>query len=85
MRSTITSTGVWKEPKALRKGDFGWHKRAPEFCGSTLRLACKAYPHQWIEPKWETQWFPDAFVGTMANLLCAVENGTDPEIVPGIM
>ena len=62
------------------EGEFGWHKRAPEFCGSTLKLACKSYPNQWIEPKWTTQWFPDAFVGTMANLLCAVEKGTDPEI-----
>lgn len=25
-------------------------------------------------------WFPDAFVGTMAQLLCAVEDGTEPEI-----
>lgn len=62
------------------EGDIGWHKREPEFCGSTLRLACKAYPHQWIEPKWETMWFPDAFVGTMASLLRAVESGTQPEI-----
>lgn len=62
------------------EGDFGWHKREPEFAGSSLRLACKSYPHQWIEPKWETMWFPDAFVGTMANLLCAVENKTEPEI-----
>ncbi len=62
------------------EGDIGWHKRAPEFCGSTLRLTCKEYPHQWIEPKWETMWFPDAFVGTMASLLRAVETGTEPEI-----
>ncbi|WP_286906571.1 Gfo/Idh/MocA family protein [Clostridium sp. UBA1652] len=62
------------------EGDIGWHKREPEFAGSTLRLACKGYPNQWVEPKWETQWFPDAFVGTMSNLLCAIENGTDPEI-----
>ena len=62
------------------EGDIGWHKREPEFCGSTLRLACKAYPNQWIEPKWETMWFPDAFVGTMASLLRAVESGTEPEI-----
>ena len=62
------------------EGDIGWHKREPEFCGSTLRLTCKSYPDQWIEPKWETQWFPDAFVGTMANLLVAVENNTVPEI-----
>ena len=25
-------------------------------------------------------WFPDTFVGTMTELLCAVENGTEPEI-----
>ncbi len=25
-------------------------------------------------------WFPDAFVGTMAQLLVAVEDGTEPEI-----
>ena len=25
-------------------------------------------------------WFPDAFVGTMAQLLCALEDGTEPEI-----
>jgi hypothetical protein len=25
-------------------------------------------------------WFPDAFVGTMAQLLCAVEDGAEPEI-----
>ena len=62
------------------EGDIGWHKREPEFCGSSLRLTCREYPDQWIEPKWDTVWFPDAFVGTMANLLIAVENGTDPEI-----
>lgn len=66
--------------EGFAEGDIGWHKREPEFCGSTLRLTSKAYPGGWIEPTWETQWFPDAFVGTMANLLCAVENGTEPEI-----
>lgn len=66
--------------EGFAEGDIGWHKREPEFCGSTLRLACKAYPNQWIEPKWETMWFPDAFVGTMASLLRAVESGTEPEI-----
>jgi hypothetical protein len=24
-------------------------------------------------------WFPDAFAGTMAQLLCALEEGTEPE------
>lgn len=62
------------------EGDIGWHKREPEFCGSTLRLTCKSYPDQWIVPTWDTQWFPDAFVGTMANLMVAIENNTVPEI-----
>ena len=66
--------------EGFAEGEFGWHKREPEFCGSTLKLASKKFAGQWIEPKWETQWFPDAFVGTMANLLCAVENGGAPEI-----
>ncbi|MCC8180148.1 MAG: Gfo/Idh/MocA family oxidoreductase [Planctomycetes bacterium] len=66
--------------EGIAEGDIGWHKRAPEFCGSTLRLASKRFPNQWIEPKWTTQWFPDAFVGTMASLLRAVEEKTEPEI-----
>lgn len=66
--------------EGFAKGDIGWHRRAPEFCGSTLKMAGKTWPHQWIEPTWETQWFPDAFVGTMANLLCAIEQKTEPEI-----
>lgn len=66
--------------EGFAEGDFGWHKRAPEFQGSTFRLASKKFPNQWIEPSWNTQWFPDAFVGTMANLLVAVEEGTEPEI-----
>jgi predicted dehydrogenase len=33
-----------------------------------------------IRPRWDDVWFPDAFVGTMAQLLVAVENGSEPEI-----
>lgn len=64
----------------IAEGDIGWHKREPEFLGSLMRVASKQFPNEWIEPKWETTWFPDAFVGTMASLLRAVENGTEPEI-----
>ena len=34
----------------------------------------------WVQPRWPEVWFPDAFVGTMAQLLCALEDGTEPEI-----
>jgi len=63
----------------MADGTIGWPKypaRAP----STLRLTCKAYPNRWIEPKWDTVWFPDAFRGTMSSLLRAVEDDTEPEI-----
>ena len=34
----------------------------------------------WQQPRWSEVWFPDAFAGTMAQLLCALEDGTEPEI-----
>ena len=34
----------------------------------------------WVQPRWPEVWFPDAFVGTMAQLLSALEDGTEPEI-----
>jgi predicted dehydrogenase len=34
----------------------------------------------WIQPRWSEVWFPDAFVGTMAQLLCALEENREPEI-----
>ena len=43
-------------------------------------MTCKAFPHEWIRPSWDTVWFPDAFQGTMASLLHAVEEGRAPEI-----
>ena len=30
--------------------------------------------------EWFEKWFPDAFVGTMAQLLCAIEERAEPEI-----
>src|SRR5204863_336465 len=48
-------------------------------------IEMRAIPHwmPWSEKlhsRWTEVWFPDAFVGTMAQLLCAVEEGTEPEI-----
>src|SRR2546430_17542131 len=31
-------------------------------------------------PTWTESWFPDAFIGTMAQLLIALEDGTPPAI-----
>ena len=40
----------------------------------------KQQPGKWFQPRWPEVWFPDAFIGTMAQLLCALEDGTEPEI-----
>ena len=63
----------------MASGTIGWPVY-PEHCPSTMKFTCKAYPNQWIEPKWDTVWFPDAFRGTMASLLCAIERDETPEI-----
>lgn len=65
--------------EGMATGTIGW-PAYPQRQPSTLKFTCKSYPHQWIEPRWDTVWFPDAFRGTMSSLLCAIENGTTPEI-----
>ena len=47
---------------------------------STLDFTTKRQPGYWLQPRWPEVWFPDAFVGTMAQLLCALEESREPEI-----
>ena len=63
----------------IATGTIGWPSY-PERQPSTLRYTCKAGGEQWVEPKWDEVWFPDAFVGTMAQLLVALETGEVPEL-----
>jgi predicted dehydrogenase len=63
----------------LARGTIGWPSypaRAP----STLDFTTRRQPGYWLSPRWKEVWFPDAFVGTMAQLLCALEDGAEPEI-----
>jgi predicted dehydrogenase len=62
----------------LAIGDVGWCKN-PYTTPSTLRYARKG-DADFDKPTWTESWFPDAFVGTMADLLIAVENGTPPTL-----
>ena len=62
----------------MAKGTISWFNPYPT--PSTNEFTTKKYPGQWFCPKWTKVWFPDAFEGTMAQLLCAVEAGTEPEI-----
>jgi predicted dehydrogenase len=63
----------------LAKGTIGWPSY-PARTPSTLDFTTKLRPGYWFQPRWQEVWFPDAFVGTMAQLLCALEDGTEPEI-----
>lgn len=63
----------------LMQGTIGWPKY-PAKEPSTLEFSTRQQPGMWFRPRWNEVWFPDAFVGTMAQLLVAVEDGTEPEI-----
>jgi predicted dehydrogenase len=63
----------------LAEGSIGWPSY-PERTPSTLRYTCKSGGSRWIEPRWREVWFPDAFAGTMAELLVALEGGAPPEL-----
>jgi predicted dehydrogenase len=63
----------------LMQGTIGWPKY-PAREPSTIEFSTRREPGMWFRPRWDAVWFPDAFVGTMAQLLVAVEDGTEPEI-----
>jgi hypothetical protein len=62
----------------LAIGDIGWCKD-PYTSPSTIRYASKG-DAAFHEPKWTESWFPDAFAGTMGQLLIALETGNEPAI-----
>ena len=60
----------------LAIGDIGWCKD-PHTTPSTLRYAAKGDAHFHAD-NWIESWFPDAFAGTMGQLLIAMEAGKLP-------
>ena len=62
----------------LAMGDIGWCKD-PYTTPSTMRWARKGDTN-FHEPRWAASWFPDAFAGTMGDLLVALEDGTSPTL-----
>lgn len=65
--------------EGLAIGTIGWPKY-PAREPSTIEYSTSRQPETWHRPKWDEAWFPDAFAGTMAQLLCAIEDGVEPEI-----
>ena len=64
--------------EGLAMGDIGWCQD-PYTTPSSIRYATKG-DEKFHEPKWKESWFPDAFTGTMAQLLIALETGEEPAI-----
>jgi predicted dehydrogenase len=63
----------------MARGTIGW-PTYPARTPSTLDFTTKKHPGEWHQPRWPEVWFPDAFAGTMAQLLCALEDNKEPEI-----
>ena len=61
----------------MARGTIGWPEY-PNPTPSTLDFTTTKQPGYWFQPRWKEVWFPDAFVGTMAQLLCALEDRPSP-------
>jgi len=60
----------------LAKGTIGWPKY-PKREPSTIDY-CSQSSAGWERPRWDAVWFPDAFAGPLAELLCALEENREP-------
>ena len=62
----------------LARGTIGWPSY-PDRAPSTLDYTTTA-AEEWICPRWDKVWFPDAFRGTMGELLMALKQNRQPSI-----
>jgi len=61
------------------KGTIGLMYNYPTGRPDTLEFMSKKNPGYWFSARLTKMWIPDAFVGPMASLMCAIENGSEPE------
>jgi len=65
--------------EGLAIGTIGW-PGYPARVPSTLKYSTLQDRGTWHCPTWDSVWFPDAFIGPMAELLCALEEQREPSI-----
>lgn len=65
--------------EGIAKGTIGWPDY-PEGSPSTLDFTTKRQPGYWFQPRWEERWFPQAFAGTMVQLMRALQEDSEPEL-----
>jgi len=65
--------------EGIIKGTIGLMYNYPTGRPDTLEFMSKRNPGYWFSARLDSMWIPDAFAGPMASLMCAVEDGTEPE------
>jgi predicted dehydrogenase len=66
--------------KGIIKGTNGALYNYPVGREDTLSFTSQLLePDDWFNPQLEGRWFPDAFLGTMSELMCALEENREPE------
>jgi predicted dehydrogenase len=65
--------------EGIAKGTIGWPDY-PDGSPSTIEWTTRAMGGVWERPTWDARWFPQAFKGTMAQLMRAIQEDTEPEI-----
>lgn len=61
------------------KGTIGLMYNYPTGRPDTLEFMSKRNPGYWFSARLDTMWIPDAFIGPMASLMCAIEQDSEPE------
>ncbi len=61
----------------MARGTIGWPDY-PERTPSTVDYTTTGDNGEWHRPRWDSVWFPDAFIGPMADLLVAIESNSVP-------
>jgi predicted dehydrogenase len=65
--------------RGIARGTIGWPSY-PQRTPSTLDYTTIDTGPEWLCPRWNEVWFPDAFIGPMADLLTAMETGSAPAL-----
>ena len=65
--------------EGIARGTIGW-PGYPDRVPSTIDYSTVHDNGRWHSPRWDSVWFPDAFIGPMAELLCALEQKRTPTI-----
>lgn len=63
----------------LARGTIGWPSY-PAHTPSTLDFTTKERGDYWFQPRWTKAWFPEAFRGTMGELLMALKYQRQPSL-----